>query len=862
MRKITLFLPIVLLVLLFNKTYSQNTGYGDDFEGGSTLSTEWVDYNTNYNLIFNNSAIPTGNPNANATKKLRVDCPANGGGKNWADFQFDFPTIDVTSNPFVSVKVFSGTGTGFTLRIDMVDETGRVTNQIEANNIIKTGAWNDYFFDFTGKFYQQWPEITSGPVDATKITKLQFIFNPGDNASTGYSGTVYIDSVMIGSKAKVVGNTINGIKFNQLGFYPKSKKVAVVNGAKADSFYVVSQNLQDTLFKDTLSASKSWSYSGEVVRLADFSKIQSTGIYYMRVPGLNNVSEAINISDNAFTEIDKASLKMFYYQRNSSAITTQYGGKWSRLSGHPDNAVKIHASAATASRPTNSTISASKGWYDAGDYNKYVVNAGISTYTLLAAYEHYSTIYDTLGLNIPESGGALPDILAEIKWNLDWMIAMQDPEDGGVYTKLTNLNFDNDAIMPANANSTDRYVIMKSTAATLDFAAVFAQAARVYSSYDQTLATTYIDAAIRAFKWAENYPNIYYYQNNMNANYDPDITTGGYGDGYLGDEFNWAACELYITTGNLNYYNYINYNINVGAPGWPDVNTLGYISMSHHEINLKNGVDATAFKNKLITTANTFKNYALKNSAYQIPMGENAGNFSWGSNAVAANQSLVLLQAFAYTKDSSYLFAAQGNLDYLLGRNPMRFSYVTGFGNNSPLKPHHRPMEGDGITEPIPGFLVGGPHSGQQDGCVYPSNLPALSYLDETCSYSTNEIAINWNAPLAYILGSITAIYKGVEPTTLSFNVTPSLSTTKAQKATSIYVYPNPNEGNELYANTSQTIENVEIYTVEGAKQFTSFTISNLQTTINTSQLENGLYIIKLTDKDGNVYTSKFNKVK
>lgn len=856
MKKTPLILSFVLLMLTHFNALSQTTGYGDDFEGG--LSTEWIDQNTNYDLSLHTTAIPNGNPNANSTNKLRVFCPSTGGGgKNWADFKFDFASVDVSSNPFVSLKIYASTG--FTLRIDMVDEFGKVTNQVEARNSVKAGSWNDYLFDFTGKFNQQWPSVSA--VDATKITRLLFIFNPGNATSAGYSGTVYIDSVMIGSKAKMVGNSINGIKFNQIGFYPKSKKVAVVNGATKDSFYVVTENLLDTIYKDTLSVAKSWAYSGEVVRLADFSKIQTPGIYYMRVPGLNNVSDPINISENAFTEIDKASLKMFYYQRNSSAITSQYGGKWARASGHPDNAVKIHASAASTTRPTGSTISASKGWYDAGDYNKYIVNAGISTYTLLAAYEHYSAIYDTLGLNIPESGGALPDILAETKWNLDWMISMQDPEDGGVYTKLTNPNFDG-TVMPANANSTDRYVIMKSTAATLDFAAVFAQAARVYSLYDQALATKYIDAAIKAFIWAENNPSITYNQSSMNAAYDPDITTGGYGDGYLGDEFNWAACELFVTTGNLNYLNYVNSNISVSAPSWPNVNTLGYISMSHNDINLKNGVTASSYKNKIINTANTFKNHAIYTSAYQISMGQNAGDFTWGSNAVAANQSLVLLQAFAYTKDSSYLFAAQGNLDYLLGRNPMKFTYVTGFGNNSPYKPHHRPMEADGIVEPIPGFLVGGPHSGQQDGCVYPSNLPALSYLDETCSYSTNEIAINWNAPLAYILGAITAIYKGVEPTALSFNVNPTLSTSKAQKAMSIFVYPNPNEGNELFANTTQTIENVELYTVEGAKQTTSFTVNGTQTTINTSQLDNGLYIIKLIDKEGNVYTSKFNKIK
>jgi endoglucanase len=81
--------------------------------------------------------------------------------------------------------------------------------------------------------------------------------------------------------------------------------------------------------------------------------------------------------------------------------------------------------------------------------------------------------------------------------------------------------------------------------------------------------------------------------------------------------------------------------------------------------------------------------------------------------------------------------------------------------------PHHRQSAADGIAAPVPGFVIGGPHSGQQDGCAgYPSDLPARSYLDDWCSYSTNEVAINWNAPLAYVAGALEAIYNDNRPLT------------------------------------------------------------------------------------------------
>ena len=141
-------------------------------------------------------------------------------------------------------------------------------------------------------------------------------------------------------------------------------------------------------------------------------------------------------------------------------------------------------------------------------------------------------------------------------------------------------------------------------------------------------------------------------------------------------------------------------------------------------------------------------------SAYGVAAG--LGGFFWGSNSAVANQSMILIQAYQLTNNTDYLNAAQANLDYLFGRNATDYSFVTGFGSLTPMDIHHRPSRADGIAEPVPGFLAGGPHSGQNDNCSgYPSTLPALSYLDHWCSYSTNEVTINWNAPLVYVLAAL-----------------------------------------------------------------------------------------------------------
>jgi endoglucanase len=142
---------------------------------------------------------------------------------------------------------------------------------------------------------------------------------------------------------------------------------------------------------------------------------------------------------------------------------------------------------------------------------------------------------------------------------------------------------------------------------------------------------------------------------------------------------------------------------------------------------------------------------------YHITLGPT--EFFWGSNGNAANHGMVLLRAFAATQDPKFLAAAQDQLDYLLGRNALNICFVTGFGQRFPLNPHHRISEADDVREPVPGMLAGGPNSGQQDDCVYDSDLPALSYSDTYCSYASNEIAINWNAPLAYLASGLSSIY-------------------------------------------------------------------------------------------------------
>jgi len=384
--------------------------------------------------------------------------------------------------------------------------------------------------------------------------------------------------------------------------------------------------------------------------------------------------------------------------------------------------------------------------------------------TLLSLYEDFPAYFDTLNINIPESGDKAPDLLNEIVWNLRWMLTMQDPYDGGVYNKVTNANFDG-MVMPSVA-VTPRYVVPKGTAATLDFAAVMAQAGRVFTKYKKVfpgLSDSCMKSAEKAWDWAVNNPKVAYNQNQMNKEFKPVINTGGYGDSNFSDEFIWAASELYISTKKDSYYTAFPMfpDTLMPLPSWGNVRLLGYYTLARFEKKLT-GVaqkDFAMLKKQIIRTANNLTE-GVSDRAYQTVMGKSARDFVWGSNSVAANQGILLIQAYRLTKDKKYLHYALDNLDYLLGRNATGYSFVTGYGHKTPMFPHHRQSEADGIADPVPGLIAGGPNPGQQDGCkTYPSKIPDESFTDAMCSYASNEIAINWNAPAAYLAGAIEALF-------------------------------------------------------------------------------------------------------
>ena len=521
----------------------------------------------------------------------------------------------------------------------------------------------------------------------------------------------------------------NIIHLNQLGYLPDGYKSAVVIGP-SEHFTIIDIQTKTIAHRGELSTPQYWEASGETVRIAEFSNLTQPGTYVLVVGGSN--SYEFEIARDVYADVATASVKAFYFHRASVALEEKYAGIYARPAGHPDTAVGIHVSAASISRPEGTMISSPKGWYDAGDYGKYIVNAAITVSTMMSVFEHYPEKAGSMDSNIPESGNETPDLLDEIRWDLDWMLTMQDPEDGGIYHKLTTKSFP-DMIMP-EMDTESRWIMMKTTPAALDFAASMAQASRVYKPYDVEFSDQCLAAALKAWNWARANMEVYYAQ-------PKDIHTGAYdqpGKPFNDEKF-WAATELSITTGEK-------YEAEIPAimfvPEWRDGATLAAMGLLNYQS------DSTV-QEAFFVLADSLLD-AQVNSAYDV----SNDAFRWGSTSDFLNQAMVLLYAYKVSGEKAYKDAAQSTFDWVLGKNPNGYSYVTGYGEKTSMHIHHRPSEADDNIGPQPGWVVGGPNPENKADCgaaAYTSAFPAKAYVDALCSYATNEIAINWNGVFVYV---------------------------------------------------------------------------------------------------------------
>ncbi|MDT0606286.1 glycoside hydrolase family 9 protein [Croceitalea rosinachiae] len=544
---------------------------------------------------------------------------------------------------------------------------------------------------------------------------------------------------IVTEKSKHLRSASDLIRLNQLGYFSNTTKIgSFVGEIETTSFTIIDLKTGKEVFAGNMGEEKPAELSGETIRQFDFSGLKQLGTYQIKLDN-ELYSHPFEIGNTFYDEALIAVAKSYYYQRAGSEITDEHGGRWKRPAGHLDQKVEFHSDT-----KKGGFTASPKGWYDAGDFGKYISNGSFSAGQLLYTLERYPNLYPDGSLNIPESGNSINDLLDEIKYEADWIATMQD-KDGGVFHKLTTKRFSG-AIMPDEGDKT-RFIMPKSSTATFDFAAFLAKMARHYKTHDEDQAQKWLTQAKKAWEWGSQNPNV-------NFKNPDDVVTGEYGDDDSSQEQFWAAAELYACTGEQEYLNFIVNNIPdltyANGDGWQSfMRYLGVFTLLNDNVVLPTDVK-DMLKKKLIVVADDLTN-RVQTFDYQ----QGVNDFQWGSNSDVQNVAFVIGEAHHSSPNPVYVDAVLSSLNYLFGHNGTGYSMVTGIGDKPPLNVHHRHSKADSIVDPVPGFVCGGPNDDRQDGheVDYPENASQMhSYKDVWESYASNEVCLNWNAPTPYII--------------------------------------------------------------------------------------------------------------
>ena len=540
------------------------------------------------------------------------------------------------------------------------------------------------------------------------------------------------------------------VMVNQAGYLPGAQKI-FYSSASADSFSIVDASSGAVQFAGKLTVSRANDpASGMTVYKGDFSGFTRPGTYIVSLSAAER-SSPFSIADTVFRSVYAKSLKGFYFQRCGQDLLSAQAGQYARALCHYVDGF-FH--------PTTDTSGfkeARGGWHDAGDYGKYIVNAGVTVGTLLMSYELFPSRFSSDAVGIPESGNAVPDLLDEVRVELAWMLKMQ-AGGGGVYFKLTRPQFEG-FVMPSADNGT-RNIYQISSTATGDFAAVMARASRVYRAFDAPFADTCLLAARRAWDYLQAHASIVPTGGFKNPT---GTATGEYGDGNDSDERLWAAAELFSATGETSYGTYYSFRYSTGAllsqtMGWANVRSMAHLAYLYTRQPGASALVKTSLRQSLIDYGTSL---AATSAAEGFGVAIKPGEYYWGSNSEVLNRAIMLILASRESGSAVMLNAALSQFDYILGKNAHNLSFVTGIGARRMMNPHHRPSASDGVTEPVPGLMAGGPNQNRDDDALKAkfttSSPPALVYLDDVNSYASNEIAINWNAPLVFVAGYFAA---------------------------------------------------------------------------------------------------------
>ena len=573
------------------------------------------------------------------------------------------------------------------------------------------------------------------------------------------------------------------IDLNQTGFAPGASRLALLRGGPDKPVPWV---LRDAAGKAMLTGETKPigmdRYAGQKLQRIDFSGAAPVGQGY-RLEAAGAISPPFAIQPGLLAPVARDALHYFYHQRSGVPIEPRFAGeRWARPAAHPAERVTCFAGKDERGNQwpgCDHMLDATGGWYDAGDHGKYVVNGGIALWTLQNLAEMLPAAFPDGALAIPEAGNRRSDLLDEARYEMEWMLSMQAPDgarmklpvnqpDGGkplqftevdvggmAHHKLADEHWTGLPLRP-DQDKERRFLYPPSTAATLNLAATAAQCARIWRDIDPAFSARCLSAAERAWEAALRNPAIH-------ATWAFN-GSGGYGDAELSDEFYWAAAELFATIGKPFYGQAVTHSTHFARidsePGWATTAPLGTLTLATVPNRLPEG-ERRRLREAIVAAADRWQVESGR-VGYRIPYASD--RTPWGSNSNLLNRAMLLATAYRLTGKAEYRAAVQDAADYLLGRNPMGISYVSGHGAKAVNAVHHRFWANSidpAFPPPPPGVLSGGPNNSAMTDEVAKAMqgrcAPQTCWADDIRAYALNETAINWNAPLAWVTSWLAA---------------------------------------------------------------------------------------------------------
>ncbi|MDR7279553.1 glycoside hydrolase family 9 protein [Catenuloplanes atrovinosus] len=554
------------------------------------------------------------------------------------------------------------------------------------------------------------------------------------------------------------------VKVNQVGYLPAGPKNATLVTEATDPVeWTLRSAAGDAVASGQSAPRGEDGSSGLNVHSIDFGAYRTAGRGFTLVAD-GETSHPFDIAADLYGTLATDALKFYYTQRSGIEISDELRPGYGRPAGHvqvPPNQGDIEVPCQPG--VCDYTLDVSGGWYDAGDHGKYVVNGGISVHQLMSEFERAPALHGDGALSLPESGNGVPDILDEARWEQEFLLSMQVPAGeeraGMAHHKIHDAAWTGLPLLP-HLDPQPRELHAPSTAATLNLAATAAQAARVFAGYDDEFAARNLAAARTAWAAAVANPAIY-------APASDGIGGGAYSDDNVTDEFYWAAAELYITTGEQAFQDYLLASPTHTADIWDERGFSWGSTAQLGRIDLATVPNALPDRDRVRASvlAGAEKYLAIQaGSAFGLTYDPANHRFDWGSNSGVLNNAIVLAVAYDLSGDPRFRDGALQGLDYVLGRNALGQSYVTGYGEQDSRNQHSRwyarQLNPD-LPNPPPGTLAGGPNSDIQDpvaqrllaGCA-----AQFCYVDDIESWATNELTINWNAPLAWMTAFASAV--------------------------------------------------------------------------------------------------------